>query len=307
MPGTSVGARPAPPPVLAPLQRRLAQAHAAPPFVRDAAQVERWLPRLKRVLAYFSPQIRNAEQVPEEGPVLVVGNHSCSFYMPDAWIVAAAVAERRPSAPVYGLVYDLLLAIPGYGPFLRRSGALPADERWAQRALADGAAVLVFPGGDHDACRPWQDRDRVDFGGRHGFVRLALRTGAPIVPVVAYGAHHGMVVVARGEPVARALGLPRLRVKVMPLMLMPPLGVAPVLALPPLPAEVTVEFLAPMSWPHLGPDAADDPAVVTACYEEVTAAMQHVMDALAAERPHPVAAGLRSLLSQATAPARRLA
>jgi 1-acyl-sn-glycerol-3-phosphate acyltransferase len=286
--------------VLAPLQRRLATAHSAPAFVRDQAQIERWLPWLKRVTAYFTPEVHNVRHVPSSGAVLVVGNHSCSFYMPDAWVVAAAVAERRGLSSVYSLVYDLLLAVPGYGPFLRRSGALPADGTAASAALAGGAAVLVFPGGDYDACRPWTDRDVVDFGGRRGFVRLALRTGVPIVPVVSYGAHHGVMVVARGEPVARVLSLPRLRIKVLPLMLVPPFGVVPVVALPPLPAHISVEFLAPMTWPDLPREAADDPAVVARCYDEVMTSMQHVMDRLAADEPHPVTAGITSLAAQAS-------
>jgi 1-acyl-sn-glycerol-3-phosphate acyltransferase len=284
--------------ILDPLQRRLATEHDAPRFVRDPDVVARWLPRLKRVTSYFSPEVRHAERVPVDGPVLVVGNHSCSFYMPDAWVMGTAVAERRGNrAAVFTLVYDLLLAIPGYGPFLRRMGALPADEAAATAALAAGGAVIVFPGGDYDACRPWSERDRIAFGGRTGFVRLALRAGVPVVPAVAHGAHHGTVVVARGEPVARLLRLYGVRVKVLPVML-GPLGPSIVLAPPPLPAQITVEFLPPFDWRALGGEAADDPAAVRACYDQITTAMQATMDRLAAERPHPVASGAAQLMSR---------
>ena len=285
--------------ILAALERRLASEHDAQWFVRDPDQVARWLPRLKWVTSYFSPEVRHIERVPRDGPALVVGNHSCSFYMPDAWVVAAAVAEwRGVAAPVYPLVYDLLFAMPGYGPFLRRSGALPADEQAAAGALDGGGAVLVFPGGDYDACRPWFERDRIAFGGRTGFVRLALRAGVPVVPVVSYGAHHGMAVLARSEPLARLLRLSGLRVKVMPVMATP-LGPSLVLAPPPLPAQITVEFLPAFDWrASLGPQAADDPSVTMACYREITNAMQATMDRLAAERPHPVAAGTVQLITR---------
>jgi 1-acyl-sn-glycerol-3-phosphate acyltransferase len=295
--GVTIGT-PYPGRVLVPLQRRLATEHAAAPFVRDPDQVARWVPRIKRATSYFSPEVRHVERVPREGPALVVAIHSCSFYMPDAWVVGAALAEwRGTAAPVFTLIYDLLLAIPGYGPFLRRVGALPADEGAAGDALATGGAVLVFPGGDYDACRPWRDRDRIEFGGRTGFVRLALRTGVPVVPAVAHGAHHGTVVLARGEPVARLLQLSGVRVKVLPVML-GPLGPSVVLAAPPLPAQITVEFLPPFDWRRLGPSAADDPATVTACYEQVRTAMQATMDRLAAERPHPVVAGAARLVTR---------
>ena len=295
-----VHSRPEPRRILAPLRRRLETAHDAQPFVRDPDQLARWLPRLRRVTSYFSPDVRHVERVPADGPALVVANHSCSFYMPDAWVVAAAVAERRGSAPVYALIYDLLLAIPGYGPFLRRMGALPADEGIAVDALAAGAAVLVFPGGDHDACRPWRERDQIELDGRTGFVRLALRLSVPVVPAVSHGAHHGVVVVARGEPVARLLRLSGVRVKVMPVMLSP-LGLSVVLAPPPLPAQITVEFLPAIDWRHLGPAAADDPDAVQACYDQVATAMQATMDRLAAERPHPIAAGTARLVARSLA------
>ncbi len=266
--------------------------------MRDADQVRRWLPWIERATRYFSPEVRHVERVPQDGPALVVGNHSCSYYLPDACVVAAAVAAwRAATAPVFPLVYDLMLAMPYYGPLLRRLGALPADPSVAAEALASGGAVLVFPGGDHDACRPWRDRDRISFGGRRGFVRLALRAGVPVVPVVAHGAHHGTVVLARGEPVARALGLDRLRVKVLPVML-GPLGPSLVWAPPPLPARITAEFLPALDWRHLGPAAAEDPAAVAACYAEVTSAMQASMDRLAAERPHPVLDGAARLVTQ---------
>lgn len=286
------------PGMLTAMQRRLALEHAASEPARDPDHVRRWLPVIRRLTSYFSPDVRHVERVPREGPALVVGNHSCSFYMPDAWVVGEAVARwRGPAAPVFPLIYDLLLAVPGYGAFLRRFGALPAGEAAAAVGLAVGGAVLVFPGGDHDACRPWRDRDRICFGGHSGFVRLALRTGVPLVPVVSHGAHHGTVVLARGEPVARLLQLSRFRVKVLPVML-GPLGPSLVWAPPPLPAQITVEFLPARDWRSLGPEAAGNPATVKRCYDEITAAMQASLDRLAAERPHPVAAGTARLVTR---------
>jgi hypothetical protein len=129
------------------------------------------------------------------------------------------------------------------------------------------------------------------FSGHTGFVRLALRTGVPVVPVVAYGSHHAAVVLSRGERIARALGLHRLRIKVFPIHL-GPFGVTSILTPPlPMPAAVTVEFMVPVDWSALGPDGADDEAVVGACYKEITSARQATLDRLHAEHPHPVLRG----------------
>jgi len=53
--------------------------------------------------------------------------------------------------------------------------------------VRDGAALLVYPGGDFESYRPTSRANRVDFGGRNGWVELALAEGAPVVPVVAIG------------------------------------------------------------------------------------------------------------------------
>lgn len=261
-----------------------------PEFQRDPSFIRRQLATVTRLANLFSPEVRGTGHIPAEGPVLLVGNHSCLFFMPDVWVVGLEVVRRRGlEQPAYALGYDLLFGLPVVGPFLRRVGAVPAGGDEARRALEQGALVLVYPGGDHEACRPWMARNRVDLGGHRGFVRLALETGVPVVPVVTHGAHDAVVVVARGERLARLLGLDRLRIKVFPLVLSP-LGVTPVLTVP-MPSAVTVEFLPPLDWSAGGPDAARDDAVVARCYDELTAAMQGALDRLHAERGHPVARG----------------
>ena len=175
---------------------------------RDPDFIRRRLPAIARYTSYFMPEVAGLDRLPAEGPVLLVGNHSCLFYVPEAWTCGQAVMARRGvDVPAYVLGYDLLFAVPGVGPFLRRLGVIPASTARAESALADGACVLVYPGGDLEACRPWAQRNKVDFGGRKGFVRLALRCGVPVVPVVAHGGHHAVVVLARGDRLARAAGL----------------------------------------------------------------------------------------------------
>lgn len=289
------------PGVLAPLARRVNPGRTSPPVDRDPAFIERSVPWVRALTSYFSPEVRGVENLPAEGPVLIVGNHNAVFYMPDMWVTALAIVGRRGfEQPTYAMAYDLLLAIPVVGDALRRFGAVPAARGEAEAALARGAAVLDYPGGDWEACRPWLDRNMIDFGGRTGFARVALRTGVPIVPVVAHGSHDSIVVASRGEDIARALGLGGLRVKVFPIMVGPPFGLATMLNPPlPLPSSITVEFLPPMTFDGLGPADADDPEVVGACAAEVTAAMQGALDRLRVERAHPVWRGFTSLVSRA--------
>ena len=266
--------------------------------MRDPSVIERAIRPIRAYTRYFSPEVRGVEHLPAEGPALVVGNHNCLFYMPDTWVTALAIVDRRGTEhPAYTLTYDLLFAIPGVGSFMQHIGAIPAGSDEAEAALADGDLVLDYPGGDWEACRPWLDRNTIDFGGRTGFVRLALRAGVPVVPVVAHGSHDSVVVISRGEHIARALGLGALRVKVFPILL-GPLGLTTVLTPPlPLPSSITVEFLPPIDWRGLGPAAADDPTVVDRCAAEVIGTMQSALDRLREERAHPVRRGLTNLVS----------
>jgi 1-acyl-sn-glycerol-3-phosphate acyltransferase len=297
----SVPARALPAQVLAPLSRRIAAGRADSSLQRDPDFIRAMLPAIASYTSYFTPEVRGLDRVPADGPVLLVGNHSGMFYVPEAWTCGQAVLSRRGiDTPSYLLAYDLLFALPGVGPFLRRLGAVPASTSQAESALAHGACVLAYPGGDLEACRPWTQRNKVDFAGRKGFVRLALRCGVPVVPVAAHGGHHCVMVLARGDCLARAAGLRTLRINVFPLLAGFPFGVTSVLTPPPpLPAHLTIEFLPALDWTAYGPAAADDPRIVSACYQDITGQLQAALDRLSAEHPHPLLLGCSRLTARA--------
>jgi len=127
----------------------------------------------------LTPEVRGLDRLPTEGPALVVGNHSCLFYMPEVWTWGQAILSHRGiGAPAHVLAYDLLFALPRVGSSLRRLGVVPASTGEAESALARGACVLVYPGGDREACRPWTQRNKVDFAGRCRPRRPSRRRGA---------------------------------------------------------------------------------------------------------------------------------
>jgi 1-acyl-sn-glycerol-3-phosphate acyltransferase len=263
---------------------------------RDPAFMARALPLIDAALRYFAPEVRGFERVPDHGPFFVVGNHSGGIYMPDYWaFLQRWLHERGPEASLYTLGFDFMFSIPGVRALARRFGSVPASQDNAARLLRSGKPLLVYPGGDEDDYRPWTERHLVDLHGRVGFVRLALRTQVPVIPIVAHGSHDVIIVLTRGDTLARRLGLDRLRINVLPVVLGPPWGIAPV-QLPtwPLPAKVTVRVCEPIDWSQLGPEAADDPEVVQRCYGEIVEHMQTSLDELVAELPHPVLTRLTS-------------
>jgi 1-acyl-sn-glycerol-3-phosphate acyltransferase len=259
---------------------------------RDPAFLRSARPLLERYASWFRPEVRGFERLPAHGPMLVVGNHSGGQLPPDIPVLLTAWwRERGEDEPIHALVHSFFLGLPGVGPVMASAGGVEADPAAAEAVLRDGGILLDYPGGDHEVFRPWRDRNRIDFGGRLGAVRLALRTRVPVVPAVSVGAHETVVVLSRGEWLAERLGLARnFRVKVLPLVLGPPFGVVPG-GIPtiPLPARITVELLEPIDWSSRhGPDAAQDEAVVKDCYDELTTTMQAALDRLAAERRFPV-------------------
>jgi 1-acyl-sn-glycerol-3-phosphate acyltransferase len=255
---------------------------------RDPDYIRETLPRLWMLASlYFRADVRGLDQIPEEGSVLMVGNHSGGNLTPDTSVFTLAFStyfgvERR----FHQLAHNLVLSMPGLG-WLRKYGTVAATPQNAERALDQGAALLVYPGGDYEVHRPSWESGKVDFGGRKGFIRLALEQDVPIVPVVAVGGQETALFLSRGESLAQVLGLDRLfRLKVLPVSLALPwvLNVGDMLGHIPLPAKITVEALPPI---HLREEFGPDPDV-DEVYDHVARLMQDTLDALAAERRLPV-------------------
>lgn len=234
---------------------------------------------------YFRAEVRGGELLPES-PMLLVGNHSGGLYSPEVYVLLWWwVNTFGPERPLYMLAHDLLFAVPGFGPDLRRAGGIPANRDNARRALDEGAAVLVYPGGDHEAFRPWWHRGVIDFNQRKGFMRLALEADVPVVPLVTHGSHDSSFVLTRGNRLAKRLGLGRLRSEIFPFVLGLPWGIAPgFLPTLPLPSRVTMQILEPFHW-HADPQ---DPQAVDDCFDELVGAMQVNLSAQVRERPFPL-------------------
>ena len=226
-------------------------------------------------------------RIPEDRPVLLVGNHSGGNITPDTTVFTLAFytyfgVERR----FHQLAHNLVLNSP-IGPLLRRYGTVAASPENARKALDAGAAVLVYPGGDWEVHRPSWQSGKVDFAGRRGFVRLALETGVPIVPVVSIGGQETALFLSHGERLSRTLRLDRLfRLKVLPISLTLPwiVNVGDFMGHLPLPAKITIQVLEPIDLiERFGRDPDVDEV-----YDHVTKVMQEELDNLAAERRLPV-------------------
>lgn len=276
------------------LQRELER----PEDQRDPEFIDRLVPLMELFGRYFGAEVRHFDRVPRQGSVLLIGNHSGGMLTPDTSVLMAAWYRARGSGdPLALLAADSVFGIPGFKTLCRKLGLVPASHGAAERALQKGSSLLLYPGGAHEVYRPWAERNRVDFAGHKGFIKLALRTGVPVVPVVGHGGHESVIVLSRGETLAKIFGMNRIRLDIFPIIAQVPWGISsPVLPGIPLPSKVTVEICTALDWSHYGPEAASDPGIVDRCYDEITSLMQSTLTRLAAEHPRPLAARLGELL-----------
>jgi 1-acyl-sn-glycerol-3-phosphate acyltransferase len=256
---------------------------------RDPDYIRHTLPALRLWSKfYFRADVRGLKNIPADGPVLLVGNHSGGLVIADTFVFSQHFYDHFGTGRrFYQLAHDLVFKTPGMRILAERYGTVPASPENMAKALDREAALLVYPGGDHETFRPTWESDRIDFAHRTGFVKLALEHEVPIVPVVSIGGQETALFLGQGRRIASTLKLDRLaRLKVFPAAIGPPLGAA-LLDLPirlPLPAKISIRVLKPIDLRRrLGrsPDVDDG-------YEIVTSAMQRVLTRLGNERTLPV-------------------
>ena len=255
---------------------------------RDSDFIREHLPALWLLASlWFRGEVRGLGNIPDDGGVLLVGNHSGGNLTPDTTVFTVAFstyfgAERA----FYQLAHNLVLTMPGLA-WLRKFGTVAASPSNARKALESGAALLVYPGGDYEVHRPSWERNRIDFNRRKGFLRLALEHHVPIVPVVSIGGQETALFLSRGERLAKLLALDRMfRLKVLPISIALPWGlnVGDMLGHIPLPAKITIETLPPID---LRAEFGSEPDL-DEVYDHLLRVMQDTLDALAAERRLPI-------------------
>jgi 1-acyl-sn-glycerol-3-phosphate acyltransferase len=222
-----------------------AQAGSAPspdPFGLDPEYRAWWLPFLRFFFEhYWRVDTRGIEHVPVDGPALIAGNH-CGAVPADAFMLGVALELRHPARRSLRVLYDRFVdELPWIGEAYRRLGGVPASFANAETLLRRGEVVALFPEGIAGVEKRWTERHALrPF--KTGAARLALRTGAPIVPVAMVGPADAYPVVTCLYRTGRLIGLPWIPVTpVFPLC-----GIAGAL---PLPVKWHMRFLPPIPPP----------------------------------------------------------
>jgi 1-acyl-sn-glycerol-3-phosphate acyltransferase len=227
---------------------------------------------------YWRVDVAGIEQLPTEGPVLLVANRS-GILPYDGLMISHVVAEslseeRRPRF----LVADWLITLPFVQPYLARLGGVRACRENADRLLRTGRSVVAFPEGFKGAGKVFRQRYRLKRFGRGGVVRVAIEAGIPLVPVAVIGAEEAHPVLFKLETLARSIGVSFIPVTpTFPLL--GPLGLLP------LPSKWSIRFGTPIETGHLGAETARDELLVSRMTEELRSEIQGMVDVDLHARP----------------------
>jgi 1-acyl-sn-glycerol-3-phosphate acyltransferase len=265
--------------------RRLAMRHRSgviDDYGRDPAFVARVAPYLEFLFSrYFRVSVQGLDNVPNAGAAILVVNHSGA--LPYDTLLLTHLLRTRPGErrQLRALIEDFLFHAPYIGVVLNRLGAVRACPDNAQRLLDAGNLVAVFPEGIKGPSKLYKDRYQLQRFGRGGFIKLALRTGVPIIPVAIVGAEETHPMLAKVTRLTRTLGLEYLPITPT----FPWLGP---LGLMPLPSKWSVQFGEPIDLRSEHPaEAADDRILVGRLAGDVRQRIQTMLDNSVTERRSP--------------------
>ncbi|MFI5305997.1 MAG: lysophospholipid acyltransferase family protein [Polyangiales bacterium] len=242
-------------------------------FGLDPAYEARVQPLLDALYGrYFRVQITGAANIPREGAALLVCNHSGTLPWDGVMLKTAlrhALPERRG---LRWLIDDFVFHSPFLGAFLNRVGAVRACPENAERLLARGELLAVFPEGVKGIGKPYRDRYRLERFGRGGHIKLALRSSVPVIPLAIVGAEETYPLLYKLRAFSKLLGVPF--IPITPLFpWLGPLGVVP------LPSRWHIAVGEPMNeLLALGKEAAEDSVLVNEHNGRLRAKVQSLVD-----------------------------
>jgi 1-acyl-sn-glycerol-3-phosphate acyltransferase len=226
---------------------------------------------------YWRVETEGVTNVPARGRALLVANHAGIIPYDGAMIRTAILAEHPHPRHARMLVVDWAFAMPFTNMLLVKTGNVLAHPDNATALLERDELVGVFPEGVKGAAKPYRNRYRIRRFGRGGFVQVALRTGAPIIPVAVVGSEEIHPVITDLQPLARLLRLPT--IPITPTF--PWLGPA---GLIPLPSKWLIAFGRPIDVSRHGPEAAGDARLVLELSEQVREWIQSAVPRLLVKR-----------------------
>jgi 1-acyl-sn-glycerol-3-phosphate acyltransferase len=242
-------------------------------FGLDPIYAERWRPLLEFLYhSYFRVEAVGMDNLPDHGRALIVSNHSGTLPLDGAMIMFAVRFCHPAHRDVRPLVEDFVFHFPFLGVAMNRIGCVRACQENAERLLDGDQVVAVFPEGIKGIGKRYGERYQLQRFGRGGFVKLALKCRAPVIPAAVIGAEEAYPMLTKVTWLAKYIGIPY--IPITPTF--PWLGPAGAI---PLPSKWTIRFGEPMdlAGKH-GVDAHNDRILVNRLTEQVRSTIQTMVD-----------------------------
>jgi 1-acyl-sn-glycerol-3-phosphate acyltransferase len=260
------------------LKRRLTGAYETDEWGMDMEVVEAVEPFLRFMYkTYWRVEASGLEHVPEAGRALLVCNHSGQIPW-DGTMVAEAIYNEFPSKRIVRTLYhEWFPTLPFFSTLFTWLGQVLANEDNGIRLLEQEQIVSVFPEGIKGISKVFRDRYQLARFGRGGFVRMALKTGAPMIPVSIVGAEETYISLTRVDFFARLTGLPYFPIT-MTWPWLGPLGFVP------LPTKWYIDFGEPIPTAAYGPASVNNLVLVSQLTNQVRNTVQDMLLARLAKR-----------------------
>jgi 1-acyl-sn-glycerol-3-phosphate acyltransferase len=241
-----------------------------PPTAMTAASVVAVLYR-----KYFRVEARGLENVPDSGSVLIYGNHSGQLPVDGAMVAASLLLDKDPPRVTRALMEYWFPTLPFVGNFLNRTGQVTGLPGNAEHLLRHGQCALVFPEGIRGSGKLWKNRYRLMRFGT-GFVRIALQTGTPLVPVAVVGGEEQAPSFHDLKLLAHTLGFPYFPITPFFPWFGPVGGI-------PLPTKYRIEFGTPI---ELDGDGDESDEVIARHVDLLRGKLSSLLGGLLHERKH---------------------
>jgi 1-acyl-sn-glycerol-3-phosphate acyltransferase len=210
---------------------------------------------------YFSVKVFGIEHVPPRGRAMLVGNHSGGVAVDGAMVVASTFFDMNPPRLAQGMVEKFINRVPFFSPWSNRAGHLTGLPEHGERLLEEGRLLMVFPEGARGTAKLYHERySLVRFG--TGFIRLALKKKAPIVPFAFIGGGDAVPTISNSQTLGKLFGAPYL-------------PITPYLLTIPLPVSLEVRYGEPMVFSGTG---NEDDEVIAGYVEQVRSRIAELME-----------------------------
>jgi len=216
---------------------------------------------------YFRVRAVGVEHVPTKGRGMLVGNHSGGVAIDGAMVVASMLLEMNPPRLAQGMADKFINRLPMASTWSNRCGQFPGLPENAERLLLDDRLLMVFPEGHKGTAKLYKERySLVDFG--TGFIRLALKTKSPIVPLGFVGGGDAVPTIMNSGTLGKLMGVPYVPIT--------PYGLAA-----PLPAKLVVHYGKPLVFSGTGDE---EDSIIVGYVDEVKACIAELIEAARADR-----------------------